>query len=337
MLLERSAQLPALQAQILHVKEKKRRYKAAWAEVRSRVQELEARLSHVPSPRSSVQLNFSTGMTNLLELDDSQYPGLPSIELEPLTLPIQEELSNPNNTDFYLYALQSPQGTVYQDTALEVTFSIETEDSQGTIYLTFKNLSSNPLIDFKLEYRSNEDCLSLIRRSQTPSSVLEPATCYTAELGLDCKSPFLDSPLVLLSYQLRSSVVSLVLKMPISVTRFVHPCAETVAEVEELWQAIKGNNDKAEFGGLRSDLRSLRAVAEVMSCAGAFHTYTPTETGIERTIIAAGQGLGSRLITRLSLNSSANHIELYCLCADNTLRSAVFALLCDLVRPNVSA
>lgn len=335
--MERNEQLSTLQANILRLKEKKRRYKAEWTEAKSRIQELEARLSHVPSPRSSVQISFSTGITNLLDLDDSPVPGLPPIELETLALPSQEELPSPNNSDFYLYANQSQQGTVYQDTALDVTFSIETENSLGTIYLTFTNLSSNPLIAFRLEFRSNMDCLSLILRSQIASSVLEPATSYTAELGFICKSPFTDPPLVLLSYQLRSSEVSLVLKMPISVTRFIHPWTETVAQAKDLWQGIKENCEKAQFAGLRSDIRSLRAVAEVMACAGAFRTYTPTETEMPRTIIAAGQGLGSPLITRLSLNSSADQVDLICLCADSALRSAVFALLCELVQPNVSA
>lgn len=337
MLLERSAQLSALQADIIRMKEKKRRYKAALAEAKSRIHELEARLSHVPSPRSSIQLNFSSGMMNLLELDDSPALGLPAIEQDISPLPIQEEIASPNNEDFYLYASREKQGIVYQDTVLEVAFSIETVEYQGTLLLSFKNLSANSITNLQLAYRSDEDHLGLVLQSQAPSSVLEPATSYTSELGLTCKSPFSDPPLVLISYKLRSTSVSLVLKLPISVVRFIHPCAETVPEAKSLWLALKGNSDKVEFPGLRSDIRSLRAVTEVMACAGALHTFSPRETGIERTIIATGKGFGSPLIIRLSINSSADQVELHCLCADSALRAFVLALLRAQLQPNASA
>ena len=330
-LLEKSAKFELDQVKITALRDKKRRYKRELEEARERIRDLEARMSHVPSPRASFEHSASAGIMDLLDLD-APVLGLPPIEVETHSLPIQEELTTPINHDFYLFSICKKHEKVYEDSVLLVTFSIETVEERGTLQLVFTNTAAYSMTDVRISYHWDHSQLALEMSSQ-PSSVLEPGSTYTSELSLHCKSPNLSPPLLLISYQLRSSAISLTLELPVTITRFVHQYTSDVEEVKALWQEIKGCVESVKLQGLRSDIRSLRAVAEVVGCAEAFRTYLPAETELKRTIIAVGRALDSPVITRVSLNVSVTEVEVFCLCPNTDLRASILSLLVEQLQP----
>ncbi|CAK9785403.1 Adaptor protein complex AP-2 alpha subunit [Cutaneotrichosporon oleaginosum] len=150
------------------------------------------------------------------------------------------------NIDKWLERLSyATEGVLYEDKQVQIGVKAEYHGHLGRIALFIGNKISTPFtsVSAKIE-NTTPDALN-IKFHDLPVDRIEPLAQIQEMIQLECKSPFSSQPILRFTY-LAGSFTTLVLRLPVFLTRFIEGVNFDQAQFFERWKIIGGPPREAQ-------------------------------------------------------------------------------------------
>ncbi|CAG8695492.1 10290_t:CDS:2, partial [Acaulospora morrowiae] len=131
--------------------------------------------------------------------------------------------------------LYSNEGVLYEDTQLQIGLKSEYHGHLGRFALYFGNKTQTNITSFTTSLENVSDLL--ITTPQAPSTILTPASQIQQLFHIECRNVFNGLPNLRVSY-ISGSIRTIVLKLPISLTKFMEPIHLNGPEFFARWKQI---------------------------------------------------------------------------------------------------
>lgn len=128
------------------------------------------------------------------------------------------------------------EGVLYEDATIQIGVKSEFHGHLGRIQLYFGNKISVPLNSFTVVIDPSHASAAISASlAQSTTSTIAPLTQVQQQVQLECKDFFTNPPVVKVSY-LAGSLQSLVLRLPVTLTKFIEPVKLGQADFFERWK-----------------------------------------------------------------------------------------------------
>lgn len=288
--------------------------------------------------RSPLQSSFATlSPGHCIDLLGFDSPMRSTLTLKPTTSPSspcnfpKEEAVEIVNESWFTESCQWSSGLLYKNEDLEVLAKVETERLRARVKLCFRNVSCSFLKDLCLTPVSHE---TVVREEmqELPPSLLPPTSNYCCELEIRPQRPYSSPPVLAVSYNRLSTKVRVGLKLPVPVSKFISPISSPFAEVRNQLIELKQCEESMSFQGLKEGITNMKTLARVFCLQNALALYFPSETGLERGIVACGSGFGVMVAAQVQLDATASNVSVKTWSSDAVLRSQLLLLLVSQIR-----
>lgn len=288
------------------------------------------------SPLQSSCTTLSPGHNiDLLGFDS---PMRSTLTLKPTTSPsspcnlLKEEAVEVVNDSWFAESCQWSSGLLYKNEDLEVLAKVETERLRARVKLCFRNVSCSFLKDLCLTPVSHDETVVREEMQELPPSLLPPAANYCCELEIRPQRPYRSPPVLAISYNRLSTKVKMGLKLPVPVSKFISPISSPFAEVRNQLIELKQWEESMSFEGLKEGITNMKTLARVFCLHNSLSLYFPSETGLERGIVAFGSGFGVMVGAQVQLDTTASNVSVKAWSSDAVLRNQLLLLLVSQIR-----
>ena len=221
-----------------------------------------------PSERSNTLVDTAMGvssssatediMDSLAGLDLSNPSSLQHERLLPDSSSSPSSAFSPSNTASYAPSTPTPlthganidkwfdrlsytgEGVLYEDAQIQIGVKSEFHGHLGRVQLYFGNKISVPFNSFTVTVEcAKPQALSATLAASASTSTVAPLTQIQQQIQVECKDFFSDPPVVKISY-LAGSMQTLVLRLPVTITKFIEPVKLGQADFFERWKLIGG-------------------------------------------------------------------------------------------------
>lgn len=203
----------------------------------------------VTSPSTSAQApliaNGSSESSRELPEASPSETTTPSI-IDPAPAAPKAEIQFTHGADKWLSRLSyNSEGILYEDSQLQIGLKSEYHGHQGRIALFFGNKISVPFSSLTVTIESQEPEALSCNLQKIPPATLNAATQIQQVLQVECKAPFMECPVMNVSY-LAGSMQTLTLKLPVWVNKFMETASLDTQAFFERWKAIGGAPREAQ-------------------------------------------------------------------------------------------
>lgn len=221
-----------------------------------------------PSERSNTLVDTAMGvnsssatediMDSLAGLDLSNPSSIQHERLLPDPAPSSSSAFSSTNTASYAPSAPSPlthganidkwfdrlsytgEGVLYEDAQIQIGVKSEFHGHLGRVQLYFGNKISVPFNSFTVAVEcSNPTALTATLATSAIASTVAPLTQIQQQIQVECKDFFGEPPVVKITY-LAGSMQTLVLRLPVTITKFIEPVKLGQADFFERWKLIGG-------------------------------------------------------------------------------------------------
>lgn len=142
----------------------------------------------------------------------------------------------------YKKLLTSSEGIFYEDSLIQIGLRSEFRKHLGCLILYFRNISGSPLqsLSVDLTNMAGEDAMSISTKN-FPDSTIKADQTTQQVIIIQAKQPFLESPLIKITY-LAGSLKVLNLKLPVILEKFMDPAVLTAEDYFKKWSLIGNEN-----------------------------------------------------------------------------------------------
>lgn len=197
-------------------------------------------------------------MDSLAGLDLSNANSLQQERLLPDSSSAPSSAFSPSNTASYAPSAPTPlthganidkwfdrlsytgEGVLYEDAQIQIGVKSEFHGHLGRVQLYFGNKISVPFNSFTVAVEcANPQALTATLATSSSTSTVAPLTQIQQQIQVECKNFFSDPPVVKITY-LAGSMQTLVLRLPVTITKFIEPVKLGQADFFERWKLIGG-------------------------------------------------------------------------------------------------
>eukprot|EP01101_Sappina_pedata_P001386 TRINITY_DN11474_c0_g1_i1.p1 TRINITY_DN11474_c0_g1~~TRINITY_DN11474_c0_g1_i1.p1 ORF type:complete len:261 (+),score=82.88 TRINITY_DN11474_c0_g1_i1:32-784(+) len=145
-------------------------------------------------------------------------------------------MSQPPVDGLFNYATVSPDGILYQDDNIQIGFQTHFFKHQGRVVLSIGNYTDQPMNNINtLLMSKNVNPNPLHLAQQRPPAAIEPKKQIQHVVEVNCLSDFVDPPAIKIDYSLAGKPFTHIVKIPVSVLRFIQPNRITEQEFLKMW------------------------------------------------------------------------------------------------------
>lgn len=207
-----------------------------------------------PTPSSSLTRDRASSSVSNMSQGSSVAPtkASHSVAESEITKPSSSDASAPlpvqftHGLDRWLSRFPyNAEGVLYEDAQLQIGVKSEYHGTQGRIALYFGNKISAQFTSFTVTAESRQPDALAVTIPKAAKSVLEGATQTQLVIEIECRTAFMYTPVLNVSY-LAGSLQSLTLQLPVWINKFVEGVSLNASAFFERWKQIGGPPREAQ-------------------------------------------------------------------------------------------
>lgn len=193
---------------------------------------------------------------------------------------------------------------IYEDSFVQIGFKhVPTDNIKGVVWLYLGNKSQSSLTDLDYQLISPQGLTSLLSIEGRREQSLIPRQKQDFKVTYRLTKIFKSAPVFQVSFSAETHPMSLSLKMPLVISRFLTPCNLLSQKNFDIKWATFPQEFKQSLV-LRSSIKSLEELIVAMRLAGHFKVFTEAVSLEDCIVISAAYSGKSAVLVRLDLTQS---------------------------------
>lgn len=197
---------------------------------------------------------------------------------------------------------------LYDDDKLQIGIQIVIQGAQGQAMVYLGNKSPEEICDLEFEIWSPPE-LELEIKAVHQEGPLRTGQKTNRLLSFNLKGLYSRHPKVAFRFKWATLPMTLVLQLPIFLTRFLTPLKKAGADVWQQWQSLSSTETSLEFNRISPDIKSMRELAGFTSFGGMAQLYSASDVPelSPRCLMSAGICPGAEYIGLVEVDATATN------------------------------